>query len=269
MKKYIQNAGVVLILVLFLPYTMTLLINGREGIHREQELSELEYQVLYQLMQDEHSWMQDQTLELLSILYRTELVRTEKSVEMGNMPTGINEDGYLRMYQAVSATAGQVIQVNGEYRELPYHVLSAGKTRDGQLLGEGLSHVAAVDCPVDLKAENYLQICVLSEQELELVLGKEFDFSQMELIRDSSEYVIKVQCPKKEWQGEEFRTLLHLPSSSFWMEETERGIRVTVKGSGHGFGISLYTADQMVQGGGGLQDILDKFYKNAECITIP
>lgn len=269
MKKYIQNIGVVLFLALCLPYTMTLLMNGIEGIHTEQKLPELEYQVLYLLLQDDHSWMQEQTLELLAILYRTELVRTEKNVEVKKIPTGMNDDDYSRMYQAVRSTEGQVIQINGEYRELPYHALSAGRTRDGQLLGEELSHVEVSDCPLDLKAENYIQICVLPEQELQLVLGKEFDYDQMELVRDSSEYVINVQCPEKEWQGEVFRTLLHLPSSCFWMEETEKGIRVTVKGNGHGFGISLYTADRMAQNGDGLQEILDQFYKNAECITIP
>ena len=43
MKKYIQNIGAVLFLTLCLPYTMTLLMNGRDGIHTEQELPELEY----------------------------------------------------------------------------------------------------------------------------------------------------------------------------------------------------------------------------------
>ena len=269
MKKYIQNIGAVLFLTLCLPYTMTLLMNGRDGIHTEQELPELEYQVLDQLLQEDHSWMQEQTLELLAILYRTELTRTGESVKIEKILTEMNDDTYSRMYRAVTNTVGQVIQINGEYRELPYHALSAGKTRDGQLLGEQFSHVEASACSLDLKAENYLQIFVLSEQELQMVLGEEFDPDQMELVRDSSEYVIKVQCPKKEWQGEEFRTLLHLPSSCFWMEETGKGIRVTVKGSGHGFGISLYTADRMAQNGDGIQEILDQFYKNAECITIP
>lgn len=53
------------------------------------------------------------------------------------------------------------------------------------------------------------------------------------------------------------------------MEESDDGIMVTVKGNGHGFGISLYTADCMVQEGAGLTEIIQKFYRDAECITIP
>ena len=52
------------------------------------------------------------------------------------------------------------------------------------------------------------------------------------------------------------------------MEETEQGIRITVKGNGHGFGISLYTADQMVQDGKELEEIVQTFYQGAACITI-
>ena len=55
----------------------------------------------------------------------------------------------------------------------------------------------------------------------------------------------------------------------FYMEESDDGIMVTVKGNGHGFGISLYTADCMVQEGAGLTEIIQKFYRDAACITIP
>ncbi|MBR5510545.1 MAG: hypothetical protein IKV59_10885 [Lachnospiraceae bacterium] len=269
MKKYIQSVGTILFLALFLPYTLTLLLHGREGVHCEEELPELEYQVMYRLIQEDHFWVQDQTLELLAMLYRTELIQARENKDVGKIFKGLKSDHYSRIEKAVRSTEGQIIQIDGEYRELPYHMLSAGKTREGNLLGEEFSYVTVSDCPLDLKSNQYLQIFMLSGQELNRTLGQEFDFDNMELVRDSSDYVIKVKCPKKEWQGETFRTLLHLASSCFWMEETEKGIRVTVKGNGHGFGISLYTADQMAKNGKSIQEILDQFYKKAECITIP
>lgn len=76
MKRLVSNTAAVVFLVLFLPYTMTLLINGKQGIHREEELPVLEYQVLSCLMSGDHSWMEDGTLDLMAILYRTECVRT-------------------------------------------------------------------------------------------------------------------------------------------------------------------------------------------------
>ena len=77
MKKWMKSAAAVGFLVLFLPYTMTLLINGRQGIHREKELPQLEYQVLSCLLLEDYSWMEDGTLDLMAILYRTECLRTQ------------------------------------------------------------------------------------------------------------------------------------------------------------------------------------------------
>ena len=42
MKNYLKNLVTVGFLALFLPYTITLLVNGRQGIHRESEWTELE-----------------------------------------------------------------------------------------------------------------------------------------------------------------------------------------------------------------------------------
>ena len=72
MNRLIKNAAAFGFLILFLPYTMTLLMNGRQGIHREEELSSLEYQVLSCLMSEDYSWMEDETLELMAVLYGQE-----------------------------------------------------------------------------------------------------------------------------------------------------------------------------------------------------
>ena len=78
MKRWLKNMIALGFLILFLPYTITLLLNGKQGIHKEEILPELEYQVLYQLMQENTSWMQDGTLELLAILYRSEYYRSKR-----------------------------------------------------------------------------------------------------------------------------------------------------------------------------------------------
>lgn len=270
MKKFIKNAAAVGFLVLFLPYTATLLMNGKQGIHREEELPQLEYQVLSCLMQEDYSWMEDKTLDLMAVLYRTECVREEPQRDEEFFPE-IYDKNYDRMYDAVMRTRGQVITTGGEYKELPYHAVSAGRTREGVLLGEEYDYVAAVDCPYDKEAEDYFRTYVISSQDLEELLGEEFAPGDAEFERDAADYVSHVVTSGREWQGEEFRSLLHLPSSCFWMEEEEGAdrVRITVKGSGHGFGLSLYTADRMIRDGAEMTEIIQKFYKDTACITIP
>lgn len=269
MKRLLTNMTAIGFLVLFLPYTMTLLINGRQGIHKEEVLPELEYEVLSCMMQEDCSWMADGTLDLMAVLYRTECVR--KGQETGSREAAAEafDGSYSRMYDAVVRTQGQVITIGGAYKELPYHAVSAGRTREGILLGEEYSHVLAVECPMDKESEEYLKRYQIPQDGFSEVLGQDFSLQETELQRDSSDYVSHVRFREEEWQGEAFRSLLHLPSSCFYMEESEGGICVTVKGNGHGFGISLYTADRMVQNGAGLTEIIQTFYRDAECITIP
>ena len=89
------------------------------------------------------------------------------------------------------------------------------------------------------------------------------------LERDQAGYVNRLLFGDTVLQGEKARELLHLPSSCFFLEEDGGRIRITVKGSGHGFGISLYTAGRMMADGADLSDVFQQFYEDAECITLP
>jgi len=141
MKRWLKNMIALGFLILFLPYTITLLLNGKQGIHKEEALPQLEYQVLNVLMQEDTSWMQESTLDLLAILCRTECVRQGEEPKGYETVQELYGAQYERLYQAVVRTQGRVITIENEYKELPYHAVSAGVTRDGRLLGEEFSYV--------------------------------------------------------------------------------------------------------------------------------
>ena len=269
MKNFLKNLAALGFLALFLPYTVTLLINGRQGIHQENDWPELEYQVLNRMLDADLTQMDADLLSLMAVIYRTDCMAQtgEQGQESfnGSMPS----HGYEKIVQAVRATQGIAVTINGEYRELPYHAVSAGCTRNGSLLGEEYSYVIPVECPDDLEAGSYLQIFTLSQAELSGVLGGAAPGMELEMGRDAQGYVTWVKKGDMEWTGESFRTLLHLSSSCFQLDETGDEIRVTVKGSGHGFGISLYTASSMLREGASIEEIVQRFYENAVCITIP
>lgn len=304
-----------------LPFTMILLINGRQGIHQEKQLDPVDYEVLQQMLAEDLSWMSDDTLKLLAVLYRTEELRVGEEQDSmiaeddSTASTGVaaasdpvstdlssgsaNTTGtareniplaelygeqYERVYASVESTAGMAVTIDGEYRELPFHKLSAGQTRDGQLLGDGYDYVLSVECGEDKEASDYVQICTLSMEEMLQALGvdsagddsadgqakpQKITIDDFAFQRDSEGYVESVSLGDQTWTGEAFRTLLHFPSSSFWIKADDSRLTVTVKGIGHGFGISLYTADRRIREGTPWQDIFSCFYKNAQCITIP
>ena len=185
MKNYIKMFLAGVFLATALPFTMVLLINGRQGIHQEKQLDSVDYQVLQQMLAEDLSWMSDDTLKLLAVLYRTEELRvgeaqdsmiaeddptastgavaasdpvfTDPSSGSANTAGTAREniplaelygEQYERVYAAVESTAGMAVTIDGEYRELPFHKLSAGQTRDGQLLGDSYDYVFSVECRV-------------------------------------------------------------------------------------------------------------------------
>lgn len=271
MKTAMKNILAVCFMILFLPYLITLVTSGRQGIGREEKLSEREYEVLETLLSEDLSWMDEQTLRLMAVLKRTEVVRQQETgiSVVQETPSELYGDLYNRVYEAVKETEGQIVTIGGEYRELPYHGISSGKTRDGSLLGDDYAYIKAVDCPMDPEAEEYLQFFYMEQADFWKCLGQSETVMFPVLERDQAGYVNRLLFGDTVLQGEKARELLHLPSSCFFLEEDGGRIRITVKGSGHGFGISLYTAGRMMADGADLSDVFQQFYEDAECITLP
>lgn len=162
-----------------------------------------------------------------------------------------------KVQRAVSATEGRILTINGLPVDLPYHAVSAGKTRSGQVLGEGYSYLESVDCATDVEAADYLSIQILSLRELPEIRT-----------RDDAGYVTELSLGEELLAGEEFRSRFGLNSSSFTLEQTEDGIRAVTKGLGHGLGLSMYQANRQAADGKTYLEILSYFYKNVECISL-
>lgn len=172
-----------------------------------------------------------------------------------------------KMQRAAEATSGKILAQEGKPVELPYHAVSAGRTRDGAVLGEAYPYLEGADCPQDLESPDYLKIEIVPFE-----LFSEEDISE-ELLpeitkRDESGYVMEVHLGDEILGGEEFRNRYGLNSSCFTIEKVEEGIRITTKGLGHGLGLSMYQANRQALEGKTYLEILMYFYKNVECISL-
>ena len=169
-----------------------------------------------------------------------------------------NRQRYLEKCRtAAEETAGQVLALEGELKDLPYHAVSAGKTREGGALGDGYTYLTSADCAGDVESADYLQIFYFPELELPVIES-----------RDSAGYVLTVRLGDETLTGEAFRFRYELNSSCFTAEETDQGVRIVTRGLGHGFGMSLYTAGRMALEGRTYREILSYFYKNLDCISF-
>ncbi len=162
-----------------------------------------------------------------------------------------------KIWQAVQATEGQILTIDNMPVELPYHAVSAGRTRSGGVLGVGYSYLESVDCPGDVESADYLNIQFLTLSELPEITE-----------RDDAGYVTEIRMGEEYLAGEEFRSRFSLNSSNFTLEQTEEGVRVVTKGLGHGLGLSIFQANRQAQDGRPYLEILLYFYKNVECISF-
>lgn len=207
--------------------------------------------------------MADQPEQLLSESYRTR--------------KQLKELGVLDSFsEAGEATAGQVLKVDEQLVYLPYHQISAGKTRAGAevLPEQGYDWLLSADCSSDQNSAAYLKIEVLKPSKVIKKINEQYPDSlepeteleeQLEIVeRDSTDYVKWVRIGSRQISGEAFSQALGLSSSCFFIDTLAEGLRITTKGVGHGLGLSQYQGMVMAQAGSDYQKILSTFFAKAK-----
>lgn len=229
---------------------------------------------------------EQECLKAQAILLRTSLIRQyREQLELGRRTVEASPDTYMtapqrksfwgdnyalyseQVWKAVSSTRGIYITYEGLPIETCYFRVSAGRTRDGgEVLGRELPYLKSVACPKDYLAEEYLSSTVIKEKELEKLFGGKIEKTAM----DSAGYCQSVSISpygnqdgfQEEISGELFRELLLLSSTCFIMEKDGKNVIFTVKGAGHGLGMSQFGANEMAKEGCDYNTILSYFFQN-------
>lgn len=257
---------------LLLPYLSTIIINGTETalitrsadfevclpaivsleISKEYEIEAIKSQTiiartnLYRKLGEKGN-----TAEILYFLKNT-LIGTEK---IFYIPDEI-------FFKAAEETKGEVLSFNGELKMIPYHAVSAGKTRDGAEVfhDETYSYLQSVDSHMDKDAPDYVSSTYIKQQQLPKLLEiKE---------RDSTGYVMSLQADANVLEGEAFRKGMGLESSNFTMQEIDGQIRFLCKGKGHGLGLSQYGGNVLAQAGENYKIILETYFPKLKIENI-
>lgn len=280
MKRLLKQVGYFLIIVLLLPYVITVFINGN-GVKvgqtdsspyvtvkrndTEQKLPLDEYGTGI-LAKEIDAGAGEEALKAQAILIRTSIFNSIQKEGSGvvltkgywtrsQMETNWGADAYGKNYEkmkdAWDETEGQVLMYDGKLAITPYHKLSNGKTRAGsEVFGEGTyPYLQVKECPQDVDAKNAMTTSMIQGSDMEVTKT------------DSAGYVTEVRCGTETVGGEEFRNTYHLASACFTLQDYEGQTRVTVKGIGHGLGMSQYTAEKMAEEGKTFEEILNYFFE--------
>ena len=282
MGQRLKKLGCYILIIVLLPYVITVFINGPSTVSSSQvdstrikvktDAGEVEMPIeeycIGILAKEIPAEYGEEALKAQSVLVRTDIY---EKVQAGGTGTVLEEEfwdqeqmeeawgmtGYSRNYKklenAWEETEGQVLTYEGALAKTPFFRLSNGSTRDGkEVLGEDYPYLKIVECPLDIEAVEQIQTVTIEALDAEVTKC------------DSLGYVLSVRVGEEVVSGEEFRETYHLASSCFTLQEYEGKLRITTRGVGHGLGMSQYTAERMGEEGKTFEEILAYFFPGTE-----
>ena len=179
--------------------------------------------------------------------------------------------------EAIQAVSGLALMYNGEPADAVYHAVSAGKTESAEVVwGSAVPYLVPVESVGDLLAPDYLSSVAFTPDELRDKLSGlcSLEGEPAEWIGasdySSSGTVKTIELAGNALTGQQVRAALELRSANFELVYQEGSFVFTVRGYGHGVGMSQYGAQCMAQQGSSFTEILTWYYPGCtvEMFTI-
>lgn len=299
MKEKFKLYGSIFILIIFVPYLLTVWVRGGFGGKQTDPVqAQIEEQLPFVVAREISIDSEAECLKAQIIIARTNLWKSyQKALEEENQ-TNENADWSIsnsglesyteeelkkiwgtsyesnmeKLRQAVTETKGEILT----YEDLPiqaaYHYAANCKTRNASEVPgqEDCIWLQSVDSEDDMLADGFLNVSYMEKQDFVNALAPIFqdevlDVGQMpgalELSkRDSAGYVTEVTYGTTVANGEAVRQALHLNSACFYLSELDGKIRIVTKGIGHGLGLSQYGTNELAKQGKNCREILTYYY---------
>lgn len=283
----------ILVIMICLPYLVTFMVQG-DFLSRQEQTDSTELQddgdseqIILILANEMPLGYEKEALKAQAVIVRTNLAYARKhdlaepeGIDRENMREILGAEEYQTNYEmlrsCVQETAAEAVYYEDEIVQLPYHLVSAGRTRNASDLdgNEELSYLKSVESSSDLKSEHFLKIEFLSKKQFLNKLKNafpetEFPEDETEKMaevgkRDGSSYVLSVKLPDKKVSGEEFCRAFSLNSACFSIKEVDDQVRIVTKGYGSGLGMSQFGANEMAKNGSDYKEILNYYYSEIE-----
>lgn len=190
------------------------------------------------------------------------------SPEKARNKFGDSAEEILERFQTiVKDVSGYMITYNGTAALTVYHAVSSGKTQAASdVWGGSLPYLISVDSPGDTATSEYISTVTYSADETAERLGKFVNASGDpeswfgNSVRNSADYVTEISVCGKKITGAELRFAMELRSSCFEISFSDNSFIFTVRGNGHGVGMSQNGAEAMARQGSGYKEILYHYY---------
>ena len=199
----------------------------------------------------------------------------DKETRFSRWEESKRESNWEKIQKCVQETQGQIITYQNQPINAFFHANSGGKTELPVNVwgGTGLPYLQVVETAGEEGYKQYESEVELTQDELIEKLKTKYsdisiDFSNQEDLKileyTDSGRIKTVKFGNHEISGVETRTLLGLKSTNFEISKENDKIKFTVKGYGHGVGMSQTGADAMAKQGKNYKEIINHFYSGVE-----
>lgn len=184
---------------------------------------------------------------------------------------------YQTLGKVADAVYGQTLQSDGQLICATYYAISSGNTEAAKdIWGGNYSYLVPVASPGDVYASGYNTTVTLAPQQVQQASQKQWGIS---LNGDPSKWFGKAErtvsgsvtnqiIGGKTVKGGEVRTAFGLRSANYTVTYASDKFTFSVKGYGHGVGMSQAGAEYMAQHGSDYKQILSWYYPGAKLVSI-
>ncbi len=181
-----------------------------------------------------------------------------------------------KVEKAVDSVLGEVITYEGNLIDAVFFAISNGKTEDAKnVWGNEIPYLKSVDSAGDITAKGYLTTVSVSADDFKAVCEEE----GVKLSEDKKAWIGKqtltdagqtesIVIGDKTFTGKEVRSIFSLRSATFAVALNEDTFTFTVRGYGHGVGMSQFGANYMSELGADYKEILSWYYSGCEIKNI-
>lgn len=185
------------------------------------------------------------------------------------------DSNWEKICKCVNDTKGKIVTYDNKPINAFFHSNSGGTTEVPVNVwgGTGYPYLQSVETSGEDTYTQYASEVVFSNEELLSKIKQKYnditiDFSNVDDIKilgyTESNRVKTVRFGNHELAGVDVRTLLGLKSTNFEIIREGNNVKFSVKGYGHGVGMSQTGADSMAKQGSSADEIIKHFYTGVE-----
>lgn len=182
---------------------------------------------------------------------------------------------YTKISEAVEKTKGEYLCYEGETVEAFFFALSNGKTENSEDVWQAeVPYLKSTESEGDKTSPNFVSEAKFSVEDFnkklktlstDFVPKKIPEFS--DITKSSGGRTKSLKINDTYFSGTDIRSAFSLKSTDFSVEVQNKNIVFTVKGNGHGVGMSQYGANYLAKEGKTYEEILKHYYSGVEIIN--